>query len=260
VGPLKPQWTVRARKLRHPRRVVHYGTAPSCRVEAWLPLSENARAVAPVAVLLHGGYWRDRYNLRLMDPLALDLARRGWLAWNVEYRRVGADGGGWPTTFDDVAAAISALDRAPIAVDRSRVVAIGHSAGGHLALWAAAETGGLSGVVAQAPVSDLHRSWREHASNDAGVGLLGGTPAEHPERYDAASPARRLPIGVPQLVVHGDADANVPYEMSVDYVAAANAAGDDVELATIPGGDHFAVIDPTHEAWRIQLEWLERPQ
>ena len=81
---------------------------------------------------------------------------------------------------------------------------------------------------------------------------------EHPERYEAASPARLLPIGVPQLVVHGDADANVPCEMSVDYVAAAMAAGDDVDLATIPGADHFAVIDPTHNAWKIQLGWLER--
>lgn len=209
-----------------------------------------------MAVLVHGGYWRDRHDRHLMDPIAADLARRGWLAWNVEYRRVGADGGGWPTTFDDVRRAVAALDRAPVAIDGERIVVVGHSAGGQLALWLAATGAGIAGVVAQAPVTDLHRSWRDHASDDAVVGLLGGPPGVVPERYGTASPLRLVPIGVPQLVMHGTADAAVPHAMSVDYVAAARAAGDDVDFVSLPGADHFAVIDPRSPAWRTQLTWL----
>ena len=112
-----------------------YGAAPSQRLEVWAPSAGDGPW--PVAVLLHGGYWRDRYDLHLMDGLAGDSAARGWLAVNVEYRRVGADGGGWPATFDDVRAAVATAARLP-GGDPERLVAIGHSAGGHLALWAAA--------------------------------------------------------------------------------------------------------------------------
>lgn len=235
--------------------VVAYGPAPSQYVEVWAPGGEGPW---PVAVLLHGGYWRDRYDLHLMDGLAADLVARGWLAVNAEYRRVGAggvDGGGWPATFDDVRA-VMALAAALPSADPARLVVIGHSAGGHLALWAAVEVP-VAAVVALAPVSDLHEAARRGLSDHAVHGLLGGSPAEHPDRYRAADPVTHLPLGTRTLVVHGDADENVPVELSRAYVEAAVAAGDDVTYVELPGGDHFVVIDPASDAWRAVAGWLD---
>ena len=229
-----------------------YGPAPSQHLEVWTP-AEDA-GPWPVAVLLHGGYWRDRYDLHLMDGLADDLAARGWLVANAEYRRVGDDGGGWPATFDDVRSAVEAAAGLSGA-DPFRVVVIGHSAGGQLALWAASQRP-LAAVVALAPVSDLQEASARGLSDHAVHGLLGGPPTEHPDRYAAADPMRRLPLRTPTLVVHGDADVNVPLDLSQVYVDAALAAGDDVTYVELAGGDHFVVIDPASEAWRQIVSWL----
>ena len=151
----------------------------------------------PVAVLIHGGFWKDQYGLDLMEPLAEDLAARGWAAWNIEYRRLG-NGGGVPETLDDVSAAIDLLGDLP--VDRSRVVAIGHSAGGHLAAWAATrETPkvALTGVVSQAGVLDLARARELRLSDGVVDRFLGAHPTS------VASPIERLPLGVPTLLTHG---------------------------------------------------------
>jgi dipeptidyl aminopeptidase/acylaminoacyl peptidase len=200
-----------------------------------------------VAVVIHGGFWRDRYDRHLMDPLCADLASRGFAAWNLEYRRLGS-GGGWPATGDDVRAAIEILVG-------PGAVAIGHSAGGHLALWAAAE-GLVRGAVAQAGVADLVEAYRLGLSDRVAGELLGGSPEQRPDAYAAASPAQRLPLGAPQLLVHGEDDAIVPFSMSREYERAARAAGDDVELVALPGVGHYEHLDPASEAWAAVVRWL----
>jgi acetyl esterase/lipase len=209
--------------------------------------------------VLHGGYYRARYDLGYIGHLAAALAAEGIATWSVEYRRLGQPGGGWPSTFLDVGAGLDALRQlaANHALDLTRVITLGHSAGGHLALWAAgrdrlatsAELGAteplpVGGVVALAPVADLERASELGLSNGVVDQLMGGPPAAVPERYKLASPLRRLPLGIPQVVLHGTADAHVPFELSERYVAAARAAGDLAALVALPGIDHFDPIDP----------------
>src|SRR4051795_5211958 len=165
----------------------------------------------PVAVLIHGGFWRDRYDLTLMDGLAQDLAARGWAAWDIEYRRLGR-GGGVPAPLEDVSAAIDFLATLP--VDRSRVVTIGHSAGGHLAAWAATRENArvaVTGVVSQAGVLDLARAAELGLSDHVVDQFLDGHHAS------VASPIERLPLGVPALVTHGGLDYIVPVEISTRF-------------------------------------------
>ena len=235
--------------------VISYGEDPANVAELSLPAEDGP---APVAVIIHGGFWRQRYDLSLGHPLASTLPGRGWAALNIEYRRVGG-GGGYPGTLDDVAAAIDALAAVDADLDLDTVVTIGHSAGGHLAAWAATRrdpTVAVTGVVSQAGVLDL----RAAAADDLGAGatqaFLGGRPDDVPERYDMASPVEHVPLGVPVLCVHGRADANVPFTQSEDFVAAALAAGDDAELEAVDG-DHFVVIDAASDAWTIVLRWLD---
>jgi acetyl esterase/lipase len=219
--------------------IVPYGEHPSQVAELFEPAGEPRGA----AVLIHGGFWRAAYDRHLMDELCRDLAARGWAAWNLEYRRLG-DGGGWPETFDDVEAAIGA-----IGASNTLLLAIGHSAGGHLTLWAAARRL-VTHAVAQAGVVDLAEAAR--------LGLSGGVVEDlvAPELYDRASPAAMLPLGVPHLLVHGEEDDTVPVAMSRAYRAAAVAAGDDVSLVTLPGVGHFEHLDPASDAWRAVVEWL----
>jgi acetyl esterase/lipase len=197
-----------------------------------------------------------------MTPLASDLARRGIAAWNVEYRRVGQPGGGWPGTFEDVAAAVDLLADIDT-VDAGRVVTCGHSAGGHLALWAAARhklAAGSPGAsprvravaaIAQAAVCDLERAWRDDLGDGAVEGLLGPLP-EARERYAAASPASLAPLGIPQLLVHGTEDDIVPMRESRDQAARDPAA----ELVELGGADHFDVVDVEHGGWRVVTDRL----
>jgi acetyl esterase/lipase len=200
----------------------------------------------PVAVLIHGGFWKAEYGLELMDALCADLASRGWAAWNIEYRRLG-NGGGVPYTLDDVAAAIDHLDQLP-GVDLSRVVTIGHSAGGHLAAWAATRDNpgvAVTGVVSQAGVLDLQRAWDLRLSNGVVERFLRGQPT------DVASPIERLPLGVPALLTHGGRDDIVPVEISTRFARASGAS-----LLVEPEEDHFGHLDPTNPLWKAVLAWL----
>jgi acetyl esterase/lipase len=242
-----------------------YGPGPDQFLELTLPAGDGP---APVVVVLHGGFWRAAYGIELARPLAADLAARGWAAVAVEYRRVGA-GGGWPTTLEDVAAALDALPDLPGAgrLDLTDVTVVGHSAGGQLAAWAAGRSrlpdgapGGrplvaVTAAVLQAGVLDLAAAVTADLGAGATVDFLGGPPDEHPERYAAADPVRLLPTGAAVLCVHGTGDTTVPLEQSERYAAAAVAAGDRVEVAPVPG-DHMVVIDLTGEAWRRTVDWL----
>jgi len=225
----------------------------------------------PVVVLVHGGFWRSAFDRSLMVPLAEDLIERGWAAWNIEYRRVGEPGGGWPGTFDDAAAAVdhlAALVAGGAALDLERVVAVGHSAGGHLALWlagrpnlavgapGAAPAVVLAAAVSQAGVADLVAAAEQGVGGEAVPDLVGGRPDEVPARYAACSPVSLVPLGVPTLCVHGDADPLVPIDQSERWVAAAAEAGDEAELVAFAGG-HFEVLDPAHPSWQAVVERLE---
>jgi acetyl esterase/lipase len=208
--------------------------------------------------MLHGGYWRARYSKRLMKAASADLARRGVAAWNVEYRRIGrGQGGGWPATLDDVGAAIDHLAVASGGrLDLGSVTAVGHSAGGQLALWAASRAEpvvAVRRVVAQAAVCNVT------VAGEPAWEFLGGRPDEVPERYDAADPMRLVPLGVPTLLVHGAEDETVPVERSRASAEAARAAGDSVDLVEpVPGG-HRVHPDPRSEAWRVAAEWVAGP-
>jgi acetyl esterase/lipase len=214
-------------------------------------LYRPASVVHPgTVVIVHGGFWRARYELDLGRPLAADLADHGFTCWNVEYRRVG-NGGGWPTTFADVAAAVDRL--AGLDVDTSAVVTVGHSAGGQLAVWAAGRP--VPGVpvtaaVAQAGVLDLDAAVRQRLGDAATVAFLGGTPEEAPDRYAFADPLRAVPLAAPVLCVHARGDDTVPIEQSVAYVTAARRSGGRAMLREV-SGDHFTVIDPADDSWRF---------
>ncbi len=231
-----------------------YGPHRSNVAELFLPAGAGPH---PVCVLVHGGCWRQRYDRHLMDALADDLAARGWAAWNVEYRRVGLHaGGGWPETGADIAAAIDHLAGLDAPLGLSRVAAVGHSAGGHLALWAAQRAGAdvpLTAVVGQAAVSDLEAASAQGVCGGMVERLLGGPPARAADQYRAASPARHLPLRVPALLVHGDRDDTVPVEMSRDFAAAAGC-----DLAELAGDGHYEHLESGSRAWATVVEWLER--
>ena len=218
-----------------------YGEHPDQYVDVYAPSGAHRAMVA----VLHGGFWRAPYAADLMEPLCVDLAARGYEAWNVEYRRIGA-GGGWPMTFDDVRGAVAGVEEP--------LVTLGHSAGGHLALWLAAERGAVL-AISQAGVVDLVEAWRLGLSRRAPEELLGGAPDEVPERYASASPAARLPLGVPQLLVHGRRDDTVPAEMSRTYAEQAGRTGDAVELVETDER-HFECLDPASASWSAIVERL----
>lgn len=253
-----------AASLAHPPQRVAYGPSNAQYGELRVPAGAGPH---PVAVLIHGGFWRQQWTLDLMDPIALDLVGRGWAAWNIEYHRVGG-GGGWPTTLEDVAAAFDELRElaATANLDLENVVAIGHSAGGQLALWSAArprlyaeqpaDPAPLkpSRVVALAPVTDLAAAHSMDLSDGAVDAFLRRPPDRGDGRYAAASPIELLPSDVPQLIVHGVADDDVPPSQSATYAA---AAGDGVELILVDEADHFDLITPTTAAWARVVDWLD---
>ena len=228
---------------------IAYGTDEFQFGELYLPAGTGPH---PVAIVIHGGYWRARYDLRHIGHFCLALAKAGIAAWSLEYRRLGNAGGGFPGTFDDVQAGAMHLEKIAMerALDMKRVVATGHSAGGHLVLWLAKQrVAPLRGVVPLAPVSDLRSAWELKLSSNVVEEFLGGSPSAVPERYKAASPMEMAPIGVKQRVIHGDRDDVVPVSMSREYVAAARMSGDDATLIEPKGAGHFELIDPRSAAW-----------
>ena len=242
------------------REVEQYGDLPRQKGEWWLPPSAPAGRLRTV-VLVHGGYWRDSFDLSLEDAVAADLAARGFLVWNVDYRPSSAP---WPSTLVDAAAAYDHLARGKHAgrVDPDLVSVVGHSAGGHLALWLASRTAGTPGgprtgpevaaVVAQAPVAALADGAREGLGGGAVLALVGGTPQEVPERYAVADPIALLPTGVRTTCVHAAGDDLVPISQSEKYVTAAGSAA---TLETFDGG-HFEHLDPASSACVLMRDAL----
>ena len=240
------------------RDVEQYGPGVRQLGEWWVP-PERFTGRRPTVVLVHGGYWRPSYDRHLEDAVAADLAGTGLLVWNLEYAASDAP---WPATLTDVAAGYDHLLHGRFAdrVDPARVAVVGHSAGGHLALWLGSRgrlPAGAPGagphrppalVVPQAPVASLARGSAEALGGGAVDALLGGTPATVPQRYAEADPVALLPTGVPSVLVHGAGDSTVPLTQSTQYEAAARAAGDRCRLVEVPG-DHFAHLDPGSAAW-----------
>ncbi len=251
-------------------RTIHrYGEHPAQVGELFAP----AGSPRGVAVVIHGGFWRAAYDRHLMDDLCADLAAAGWAAWNLEYRRTAGGDGGWPETFVDVASGIDhlvELDRSVgLSLGHVPVAAVGHSAGGHLALWAAARPRlpahapgasprvRVTHAVSQAGVIDLAQAARLRLSGGAAEELLQAEVDEEPERWRLGSPAAFVPLGVPQLLVHGDRDDIVPVSISRAYADAATAAGDPVQLAVLRGVGHFEHLDPGTSAWSAVRDRLD---
>src|SRR5215813_10119254 len=216
----------------------------------------------PVAIVIHGGCWMSEYGLSYMGHLSAALTEAGVATWSVEYRRVGNQGGGWPGTFEDVAQAADHLRKIAktYPLDLNQVIAVGHSAGGHLALWLAArkllpkdspayshDPLPLRGVVSLAGVTDLRRSG---TACDANVPqLMGGSATDKSAIYDQASPIGLLPLGVPSSIVQGASDTIIPLEMAKEYADAAKKKGDDAKLVVIEKAGHFEIVDPKSFAW-----------
>jgi acetyl esterase/lipase len=265
---------VLTRPARGPDRVLRYGDGTDHVADLYLPPTDALRGTAsggngPFILFFHGGFWRAQYDRAHARPLAQALAAAGFVVCSAEYRRPGAaiaPSSGWPSTFDDVAAAVDRLpalvaEAAGGLVGPARPVLAGHSAGGHLALWAAsrhrlpdgspwrAQAPPGRAAVGLAAVSELAECYRLGLGRQAAGALMGGGPDRLADRYAAADPAGLLPTGVRVRLVHGTADDTVPVEMSLDYVRRARAAGDDAECLALPGAGHFEVIDPLSGAW-----------
>lgn len=239
--------SVLSRPAPPPQATLRYGPLPDQVADLRLPRRPPEHPV-PLVVVVHGGFWRAAYDRAHTAPLADDLAARGHPVAQLEYRRTGQPGGGWPGTFDDVAAGIAALPRLAVAagapVDPGPPVLLGHSAGGQLVLWYAAGNP-VRGVLALAPVADLALAYRLDLDGGAVADLLGGGPEQRPQRYARVDPARLPAPPAPTVIIHGTRDRQVPIELSRSYQAATGGRARLVE----PAVDHFAVIDPQAAAW-----------
>lgn len=220
-----------------------YGEHRSQFFDTWEPETPHP---AGTAVAIHGGWWRDRHDLHLMDRMCSHLTHNGWRVHNLEFRRTGRDGGRWPETLDDVLTALSLIGH-----ESPRPVLIGHSAGAHLALMASRNQPSLP-VVALAPITDLVDSY-DNALGEGATSLF-VRPATA-ELLREASPLY-APTTAPQFIVHGTADDRVPLEHSTNYIQRARVGGDDIELYEVAGGDHFCLIDPHEAFWPVIEAWM----
>lgn len=250
-----------------PGPIIAYGADPLQHVELWRPAGAGP---FPVVLMIHGGCWQTGVaRSDIMHALAADLMTRGIAVWNIEYRGVDVPGGGYPGTFLDVAAAADMLGREgpKLGLDTKRVVALGHSAGGHLALWLAARPGiaktsrlwsahplRITAALSVGGLPDLERARTEAAGAcgaDTVERLVGKPTPERPDVYADTSPSALLPLGVPQQLLSGANDSISPPAYSQAYAREAAAAGDQVAVIVAPDAGHFELITPSAEAWKL---------
>jgi acetyl esterase/lipase len=236
---------------------VAYGSDPNQFLDLRLPAkASGAKPPYPLVINIHGGFWRAKYNLDHAGHVCAALTAKGLATANLEYRRVGNEGGGWPGTFEDLRAGYRYLQQSAQArsFNTEKVVVMGHSAGGQLALCLAAHEPGITGVVSLAGVLDLQRTYQLHLSNDAVVEFLHGTPVEVPDHYREADPMKLSISHARQWLIHGQEDNTVPPAFSRDYVAEKQKRSgnqkEDVHLLEIAGAGHFDLIDPRSAAWK----------
>jgi acetyl esterase/lipase len=227
---------------------VAYGSDPNQFVDLRLPTGKGPH---PLVINIHGGFWRAKYNLEHAGHLCAALTTAGLATANLEYRRVGNPGGGWPGTFEDVRAGYQFLKQnaRSYELNAARIVVMGHSAGGQLALSLAAHEASVKSVVSLAGVLDLQQTYQLHLSNNAVVEFLGGTPAEVPDHYREADPIN-LTVSARQWLIHGSSDDVVPVDFSRKYVKTKKAKKEDARMVEIVGAGHFDVIDPRTQAWK----------
>jgi acetyl esterase/lipase len=250
-----------------PDHIARYGPRREQVVDLRTP--PDGAPASTLVVLVHGGFWRAAYDRAHTAPLADALARAGFAVAVPEYRRVGSPGGGWPGTFDDLSILTESLSTITAArrIHVKRTVLVGHSAGGHLALWAAARHRLPVGspwrtewrpdaVVALAGCVSLALSDIWDLGRGATASLLGGNVDAVPERYALADPGALLPLGVPLTLLHGVGDQEVPVAMSREYAGLAGRTGDPVRLVEIPDMEHYGLIDPSSAAWPYLLDAL----
>jgi acetyl esterase/lipase len=259
-----------------PHTHIPYGPDPDQFADLRLPEGQH-RGSPPFSVVavFHGGCWAEYAGVAYTARPAAALTGEGWATWNVEYRRVHQQGGGWPGTFLDAAHGIDALRDAAkqYPLDLGRVVAIGHSAGGQLALWAAARARlpkgsavyvpdplPLRGAVSIGGIPDL-RAFAEDPTGPCDgrhIRVMGGLPSEHPDRYALVSPAERLPLGVPQVLIWGQKDTVAPRSLFAAYEENATAAGDPFTSVTVPGAGHHDLMSPALPAYAVLVEQIRR--
>jgi acetyl esterase/lipase len=241
---------------------IRYGTDPNQFSELRFP---NGKGPFPLLFVVHGGFWQSVYDLSHIGHLCAAFTGQGIITCNIEYRRIGNPGGGWPGTFQDISLAtrniLQTMSQDP-RFDPTRTAIIGHSAGGHLALWLVGsnriskgsplhgdKTQVVNNAVSLAGVSDLASAWRQRLGHGIVTRLMGGTPEEYPDRYAAGSPIELLPTGARQVLVHGAADDTVPVSQSESFVQRAEKLGDRPTLVKLDRIGHYELIDPESEAW-----------
>jgi len=228
---------------------VAYGTDPQQFGDVRLPKTKGS---CPIVMNIHGGFWRAKYDLAHAGHLCAALTARGLATWNIEYRRVGDPGGGWPGTFEDIRNAYRFLPQLAkrYNADSTKALVMGHSAGGQLALCLAAHDPSAKNVISLAGVVNLQQAWELHLGNNAVVDFLGGTPKEVPEHYREADPMQlSINRATTQWLIQGAADDVVPSYFSRTYAEQKKQKGEDVHYSEISTAGHFELIDPHSTAW-----------
>jgi acetyl esterase/lipase len=259
-----------AQPASRPDFTIPYNRGPQQFGQLRLPEGE---APYPVVVVVHGGCWLAEYDLQHISPLAARITELGFATWSLEYRRIGDPGGGWPGTFLDIGDGIDVLKNLAgrHKLDLTRIVALGHSAGGHLALWAAArhklpadstlyrdDPLPILGVVSLAGVGDLTRLEHQPGCGGSALKLMGGSPRQFPDRYRQGSPRELLPLGVPQILIQGARDPIISPAGAREYHDFAQNQGDSCILIMLPEAGHYEAVIPTSPAWPSVKDALRR--